>query len=352
MPKWKIALGVVGGIVGLLLVSIVGFAAWAHTTALGKLAHHWDTHTVDFPIPPPLSDSEVAVLRAEKLAAIPVDPAAPPVDPAAPVAPPPDPLADVDLGALALERSIARGKHLVEARFACMECHGADFGGGVMVDDPMIGTLKGRNLTLGKGSVTADFKASDWDRAVRHGVKHDGSTSVMPAQDFFAMSDQELADVVDYIRSFPPVDADVPPPVLGPLGKVLCATGKIYLAAEHVDHQKAHDPFPPDSADALAFGKHLASTCQGCHRPDFNGGPINGGPPDWPPSGNLTREDGLQSWTLEQFTTLLRTGVRPDGSKVRPPMADMPKLAANMTDPEIAALFTFLQTLDPKPTGE
>ena len=46
------------------------------------------------------------------------------------------------------------------------------------------------------------------------------------------MSDQGLSDIVFYIQSQPAVDHVVPAPTLGPLGKVLLATGKFRLSAE------------------------------------------------------------------------------------------------------------------------
>ena len=68
-------------------------------------------------------------------------------------------------------------------------------GGGVMVDAFPIGRLLGPNLTGGAGGRTRTYTAADWDRAVRHGILPDGRPSVMPAEDYRLMSDQELADV-------------------------------------------------------------------------------------------------------------------------------------------------------------
>ena len=120
----KIVLKIVGVLLlALLLIGAVGFG-WAKFSSGQKLARDIDTHTVDFPIPYPLSDEEAA----EVLAAADGE--------------------SVDLEAVALERALERGKHLVEARYVCVECHGNDFSGGVMVDDPMLGSLLGPNITL------------------------------------------------------------------------------------------------------------------------------------------------------------------------------------------------------------
>lgn len=210
----KIAVGL-GVCVGAIAVGAGGFYAWAVSAAESILARTYEVHRQDFPIPFPLTEAEVAELRAQKLAELGATAAS--ADPALAVpGEAPDPLADVDLDAIARERAVARGKHLVESLYPCAECHGADFGGGTMVDDPAIGTILGPNLTTGKGSRTVNYAAADWDRMVRHGVRPDEKGSPMPSKDFFAMSDQELSDIVSYIRSLPPVDAEVP---AGPLAK-------------------------------------------------------------------------------------------------------------------------------------
>jgi cytochrome c553 len=98
------------------------------------------------------------------------------------------------------------------------------------------------------------------------------------------------------------------------------------------------------------FGEHLAGTCSGCHRSTFSGGPIPGGDPNWPPAANLTPAGNMANWTSDQFAALLRTGKRPDGTEVLPPMTFIMGYGQNMTDTEIQALFAFLQSLPATPT--
>ena len=126
-------------------------------------------HKADFPIPFPLRDNELEALRAERLLA---------------GAPEADPLAGLDLQAVALERAIGRGRHIVRSRAGCDGCHGKDFGGAAIVDMALVGHWVAPNLTSGEGSVTKGFTANDWDRAIRHGVRHNGRTSSMPSGDY------------------------------------------------------------------------------------------------------------------------------------------------------------------------
>ena len=61
----KVAIGV-GGLLGLLVVGGGGVYLWASSAAVTKLAATHDVHQVDFPIPFPLTDAELATLRAER----------------------------------------------------------------------------------------------------------------------------------------------------------------------------------------------------------------------------------------------------------------------------------------------
>lgn len=350
----------VAGVGVLVILGLVGgVALWAKTTADSTLAQTFEVHSAEFPVPFPLTEAEVEALRAEKLAAM--SPA--PTDDAlvssagssgaeGSGAEPVDPLAGVDLAAIAMERAVARGEHLVNSRYACVECHGKDFGGGTMIDDPAMGRILGRNLTQGKGSVTLNYTVADWDRMVRHGVKPDGTPAIMPSEDFYYMSDRELSDILAYIGSRPPVDKEVPPPAYGPVGTMLIATGQLHLAAVgHPDHGMTHAVEPPEAAVTVEFGKHLAHVCTGCHNPELTGGPIVGGDPSWVPARNLTpHADGLQGWTYEQFVAAVRQGKRPDGTSLQMPMTLILPYAQKMTDTELQALWAYLQQVPAKPS--
>lgn len=317
----KAALKVLGVLVLLVLVSGGGFFLWASSSSAKTLARTIETHRAEFPIPFPLDSAAAAGLTPDSAAAV------------------------------ALAQAQERGEHLVESRYACLECHGENLGGGVMIDAPAIGRLLGPNITTGAGSKTLTYTAVDWDRIVRHGVLPDGRPAAMPSMDFVSMSDQELSDVIVYVRSLAPVDNTVPGPTLGPIGKILMATGKLLVSADQIDaHDAAHLTIPPVAAPTIEFGKHMAAPCTGCHAENLAGGPIVGGDPAWPPAGNLTpHATGIAGWTLEQFTVALREARRPDGTALLPPMNGMIEFAANKTDVEIEALYLYLQSLPPTP---
>jgi mono/diheme cytochrome c family protein len=307
-------------LLGVLVLLVCGGYGWAAVTTSSLRSRTIEAHRADFPVPFPLTEEERATLA--------------PGD---------------DADRVALARAIERGRHLVEARYVCGDCHGANFGGGVMIDDPMIGRALGPNLTTGSGSVTTSYGPADWDRAVRHGLTPDGFPTVMPAVDFLLMSDQELSDVVAYIRSMPPVDNEVEPVRLGPLGTVLVATGALPFSADFIpSHREPHAALPPVASVSVEFGRHISGVCSGCHGPNFTGGPIPGGDPSWAPAKNLTpHEQALGSWNYEDFVTAMRSGTRPDGTALLEPMTFIAPYARNMTEVELQALWTYLQSLPP-----
>jgi mono/diheme cytochrome c family protein len=255
---------------------------------------------------------------------------------------------DVPAVALSLRddsATIARGKHIATIR-GCIDCHTGNLGGGKFIDVPLLGTVYAANLTRGENGAASFFTDADWDRAIRHGVKPDGKPLlVMPAQEYKDLSDEDLAAVVAYLRSVPPVDTPPRENRVGPLGRFLEVTGKaIVVPASHLDHTAPRKPAPPAGPTA-EYGAYLITGCSGCHGEKLSGGPVPGSPPDSPPALNLTPDPatGLGKWTEADFTRVLREGKKPDGSEVRAPMPW--KLTSELTDDEIHALWLYLRSV-------
>lgn len=246
--------------------------------------------------------------------------------------------------------AIAEGEHVATIR-GCTACHGTDGGGAKVMDDPAMGRVYAPNLTSGAGGLAPLLTDADWVRAVRHGVAHDGHPLlIMPSRDYVALSDADLGAILAFFHSLPPVDRTVPAISPGPVMRILLAFGKMRLAADIID-QGASPPVAPVPAGPTAqYGRYLAATCTGCHNPHFSGGKIVEGPPDWPPAANLTGGPGsaTKGWTEADFIRTLRTMRAPDGRAVNPVM---PAVFGQMSDVELQALWAYLQTLPPAPTG-
>jgi cytochrome c553 len=244
--------------------------------------------------------------------------------------------------------SIAEGQRQASIR-ACNECHGADYAGQLFIDDPALGTFYTSNLTTGAGSAVEGFTVADWERAIRHGVGRDGKPLfIMPSTDYYRISDEDLGRMIAYFQTLEPVDQEWPAAQIGPVGRVLVATGQLPYAAAEIDHSYS----PPESVTvevSAAYGDYLAATCTGCHRPDFSGGPLPGAGPDDTPAANLTPAGNLGNWSEEDFITALRTGVTPEGKTLDPELMPWP-ITTLMSDDELQALWLHFESLPPVET--
>lgn len=247
--------------------------------------------------------------------------------------------------------SIEEGARLTIIR-GCNDCHDADFGGKVLIDDPMLGTFHTANLTSGAGSATNGFSVEDWDRAIRHGIDPEGKgVLIMPSNEFAALSDEQLGQIVAYLQTVPPVDREQPEPVARLLGRLLFLMGEVpLLPVESIDHT-ADPPAAIAPSASVEYGAYMVTTCIGCHQPNLAGGPIPGAAPGDPPSANLTPAGNLANWTLEDFTHTLRNGVTPEDKALDP--TQMPwTMTQHMTDVEIEAIWLYLNSLPPATSAQ
>lgn len=237
------------------------------------------------------------------------------------------------------------GKYLYLSR--CSECHAEDGAGRSFVKEANGLHLAGSNLTLGRGSAVSQYTERDWVRAIRHGVKPDGRpTFVMPSEDFNRLSDADLADVVAHIRSLAPKDGPGAIIQLPLLVKLAHGAGLVKDAAEKIDHSQPPAAAVPAGATA-EYGRYVAQFCIGCHGAQFMGGPIAGAPPGWPPAAQLAGPGSALARyaSADQFKTLLRTRVRPDGSTAN---AAMPT-NKHLSDTDLEAMFLFFRSTQPAP---
>jgi mono/diheme cytochrome c family protein len=237
--------------------------------------------------------------------------------------------------------SLARGKYLVDNVVNCHDCHGKDLGGKLIFDGGiMVARLTGPNLTRGKGGIGLQYTDVDWLRAIKHGLRRDGSPLIiMPAQIFADLTESDMGSVIAYLKTLPPVDREVPSIRVGPMGRLLVMQEAKLIPARMVDHAKPLIKAAP--VELVARGEHLAGIagCRGCHNADLTGG---GGPP--PGGANITPV-GLGTWTKEDFFRTLRTGRTPDGRTLS---ESMPRPLGNMPDEDLDAIWAYLKTVPAK----
>ena len=248
--------------------------------------------------------------------------------------------------------ALRQGKYLFESR-GCGECHGNDGAGRVMLNEANGLYVRTPNLTRGEGSPTAAYTEADWVRSVRHGVNPKGrALLVMPSEDYARFTDADLASIVAYARSLPPVKGGAAEIRFPMFLTALYGAGVIPDGSEKIDHRLP--PAQPVSVGVnTTHGAYVANMCMGCHGEHFSGGKIPGGPPDWPPAANLTPGAGsvmTRYDTPEKFIAMMRSGKRPDGSAVDKAMPFQTLAAINDTD--LQALYAYFRTLAPREAGK
>lgn len=246
---------------------------------------------------------------------------------------------------------VAAGERLVKVR-GCVDCHAENLGGKLFIDDPKIGVVYAANLTTGRGGRGSQMTPDDWELAIRHGVRRDGTQlAVMPSQEFASFTDEDVAAIIAYVRSVAPVDFETQPPKLGPLGRVLYVAGQLpaYPAAGMAQVTTHRATITPEVS--LEFGKYITEGCTGCHGSGFSGGKIPGTPPNFPAAANITPDSatGIGTWSEADFIRALREGIRPDGSKVDPFMPV--QLTKHMTDTELQAAYLYLRSVPARGRG-
>ncbi|HET9587333.1 MAG TPA: cytochrome c [Anaerolineales bacterium] len=245
--------------------------------------------------------------------------------------------------------SIEYGKQRTE--FFCTGCHGEDLGGVEgWLDLGALGTLDSANLTSGEGGVGREYTTDeDFVRALRHGIDPEGKPIYMPAVSATShLSDQDLAAIIAYLKTVPPVDHKMNGQQFTPLAKVLLALKMLppppVETVSHAVHVAA-----PEVGVTVEYGTYLVDIldCRLCHGQELEGGNF----PD--PTINVKApsiaSDGeVGFWSEEQFIDTLRTGTTPGGHVLDPELMPWKEISEKATDDELKAIYMYLRSL-PKP---
>ena len=223
--------------------------------------------------------------------------------------------------------AIARGKH-VSVIWACTKCHGEDLSGRLLTNDPIEGTIPtlgaipAPNLTSGNGGVGQLYSDTDWVRAIRHGIKPNNQAVIYMYVS--TISDQDLGDLIAYLKQIPPVDTDSPAIRYGPFLPIAPALGIYTPAAELIDHNAPH-PVDPAPGATVEYGKYLSAICAQCHGTGIS--------------------NAVKNWKQEGFIRTFNTGVLPDGRQLGPTMSS--KTFNELNDTELAALWLYFTNAKP-----
>ena len=260
---------------------------------------------------------------------------------------------------------LARGQYIVEHEAACADCHsphdwtqhespipaGME---GAGQDFSLLKGLPGRvvapNLTPDPETGSGNWSDDALARAIREGVGHDGRTlfPMMPYENYRHMPDEDLASVIVFLRSLPPVRNPLPKTeIIFPVKYLIRSTP-----------QPVTEPVPgPDVSDPVKRGAFLMTMagCRDCHTPakkgqplpnmDLSGGQIFEGPWGRVATANLTPDpSGIPYYDEALFLQALRTGY----VRARSLNQIMPwRSYGGMTDEDLKSIFAYLKTVKP-----
>jgi mono/diheme cytochrome c family protein len=232
-----------------------------------------------------------------------------------------------DAAAQPTREEIARGKYVFGAAAGC-GCHTVPKqplnAGGRKYDGPF-GTVYASNITPDPATGIGKWTDEQIITATRLGRRPNGERliPVHPYTVFNGMAEQDLKDVVAYLRSLPPVNRATPAKKISvPLFE------SVFLPAWLATFAAVETPPKLAATSGVARGEYLTRAvahCGECHTPRtmtmavdntrFLAGNQKGKGPEGSAVPNITpdRETGLGSWTEEQITDYLETGNKPDG---------------------------------------
>jgi mono/diheme cytochrome c family protein len=181
---------------------------------------------------------------------------------------------------------LARGEYLVMGVAACFHCHSDHdlsdpeypvkegmLGAGWQLPVPELGDVEAPNITPDPETGIGKWSDDAIARAIQEGISNNGRAlfPIMPYLHFRNLDSEDLASIVVFLRSIPPVTHAMPVTKLVAPLNFLVNTMPQPLAS-HAD--------PPTRTTAVARGDYLVNTiagCGDCHTPtDDKGAPLPG----------------------------------------------------------------------------
>lgn len=227
------------------------------------------------------------------------------------------------------EASVARGDHLVRTR-GCRGCHGEQLEGKLIWDMAAAPNL---------AEYVRTHSPATFEAALRHAIGHDGRALFsMPSFNFLRLRDEDVADILAYLRTVPVVENELPRGRLPWKIRYDLARGADWAVPGYIDRvpqlSQQGNPNP-----RIARGEYIAmTTCNECHGLSLRA--------DVPWEGE-TAPDLLivMAYDEASFTHLMRTG-KALGERELPLMSGVARgRFAYFTDEEVADLYAFLRDM-------
>jgi cytochrome c553 len=156
----------------------------------------------------------------------------------------------------------------------------------------------------------------------------------MPSETFVGLTDQDLGLIIAFLKSLPETAGPSSSTSLGPIGRLGFVTGEFKTARQLIAETA---PLPDATNPEAKQGRYLAQTiCTACHGTALRG---DSNPDFTSPDLRI-----VGTYSPDAFTQLMRTGVALGGRDLRV-MSEVARIhLSQLTDPEIAALYSYLHS--------
>jgi cytochrome c553 len=223
--------------------------------------------------------------------------------------------------------SVAEGARLAFV-FGCRGCHSPGGEGKVMLDQPMLGFVASPSLA----HIAVAYSDAELARAVRHGVRKDGSTLwVMPTNAHSFIADDDMGRLIAWIRSLKPGAGDQTRPMgFGPGLRWAVLSGRLEASV--------HPGSVAERARPANVGRYVVDAiCSACHALDRETPSLD----DPKPAPALA--PAAAAYDLPEFVRLFRSGKGKSGRDLGL-MSEVARdeIGKGLTDEEIAAVHAYL----------
>ena len=255
---------------------------------------------------------------------------------------------------------VKRGDYLVNGILTCGNCHspkgptgdipGKEFSGGLSWDETSF-KVTAPNITQDKETGIGNWTDAQIKTLMRTGVLPNGAhlAMIMPTGFYHIMTERDLDAVVAYLHTIKPIKNKVADPIykMPQAERVLPGGETPYTEAM--------------LSDKVKKGFYLATIahCMECHTPMEKGARLWGtrlgaggfdfpGPWGVSTSRNITssKDKGIGAWSDDEIKRAITTGVRKDGSHLKPPMGF--HYYASLTPDDLDAVVAYIRTVPAK----
>ncbi len=258
---------------------------------------------------------------------------------------------------------IERGKRIVS--MMCYDCHfnpttNRLTGHYLPEVPPLFGRIYSHNITADKTHGIGSWTDGELVYFLRTGIRKDGLYIPPFMPKFPHVADEDMSSIIAFLRSNDTLVA--PTAIADTAGEFSMMTLFLSRVAFGPLEYPKQPISVPSASNQVAIGKYWADGvlgCYQCHSADFktNDAIFPEKSPGFYGGGNEMKDfndkviytanitpdmnHGIGKWDANQFLHALRDGLRPDNTALRYPMARVPDLS----DSEIVAIYAYLKTI-------